>query len=55
MELAEFCNEDTVKQAVFLSKILLTEESLEELYGNVSDDVIFQVAEEQDLKFPVDL
>ena len=37
VELSGLCNEDTVKQAVFLSRLLLTEESLEELYGNVSD------------------
>lgn len=55
VELAGLCNEDTVKQAVFLSKLLLTEESLEELYGNVDDDIIIQVAKEQNLKLPVDL
>ena len=55
VELAGLCNEDTVKQAVFLSKMLLTEESLEELYGNVDDDIIIQVAKEQNLKLPVDL
>lgn len=55
VELAGLCNEDTVKQAVYLSKLLLTEESLEELYGNVSDDIIIQIAEEQNLKLPEDL
>ena len=55
VELAGLCNEDTVKQAVFLSKMLLTEESLEELYGNVDDDIIIQVAKEQNLKLPMDL
>lgn len=55
VELTGLCNEDTVKQAVFLSKILLTEESLEELYGNVDDDIIIQVAKEQNLKLPEDL
>lgn len=49
------CNEDTVKQAVFLSKLLLTEESLEELYGNVDDDIIIQVAKEQNIRLPEDL
>lgn len=38
-----------------MSKLLLTEESLEELYGNVDDDIIIQVAKEQNLKLPVDL
>ena len=33
----------------------MTEESLEELYGNVSDDIIIQIAEEQNLRFPEDL
>ena len=40
---------------MLLSKLLLTEESLEELYGNVSDDIIIQIAEEQNLKLPEDL
>ena len=55
VELAGICNGDTVKQAVYLSQLLLTEESLEELYGNVSDDIIIQIAEEQNLKLPEDL
>ena len=55
VELAGLCDEDTVRQAVLLSKLLLTEESLEELYGNVSDDIIIQIAEEQNLKLPEDL
>ena len=55
VELAGLCDEDAVRQAVFLSKLLLTEESLEELYGNVSDDIIIQIAEEQNLRLPEDL
>lgn len=55
VELVGLCNEDTVKQAVFLSKLLLTEETLEELYGNIGDDIIIQVAKEQNLKLPEDL
>ncbi len=55
IELTAHCNEDTIKQAVFLSKLLLTEDSLEELYGNVSDDIIIQVAKEQNLRLPEDL
>lgn len=55
VELAGLCDEDTVRQAVLLSKLLLTEESLEELYGNVSDDIIIQIAEKQNLKLPEDL
>ena len=55
VELAGLCDEDTVRQAVLLSKLLLTEESLEELYGNVSDDIIIQVAKEQNLRLPEDL
>ena len=55
LELNGLCNEDTVKQAVFLSRLLLTEESLEELYGNVDDDIIIQVAKVQNLKLPEDL
>lgn len=55
VELTAHCNEDTIKQAVFLSRLLLTEESLEELYGNVSDDIIIRVAKEQNLRLPEDL
>lgn len=55
VELTAHCNEDTIKQMVFLSRLLLTEESLEELYGNVSDDIIIQVAKEQNLQLPEDL
>ena len=31
------------------------DENLEELYGNVSDDIIIQIAEEQNLRLPEDL
>lgn len=55
VELTSHCNEDTIKQVVFLSRVLLTEESLEELYGNVSDDIIIEVAKEQNLRLPEDL
>lgn len=55
VELTSHCNEDTIKQIVFLSRLLLTEESLEELYGNVSDDIIIEVAKEQNLRLPEDL
>lgn len=55
VELTSHCNEDTIKQVVFLSRLLLTEESLEELYGNVSDDIIIEVAKEQNLWLPEDL
>lgn len=55
VELTAHCNEDTIKQVVFMSKLLLTEESLEELYGNVSDDIIIEVAKEQNLRLPEDL
>jgi len=55
VEISGLCNEDTVKQAVFLSCLLLTEESLEELYGNVSDDIIIEVAKQQNIRLPEDL
>ncbi len=55
VELTSHCNEDTIKQVVFLSRLLLTEESLEGLYGNVSDDIIIEVAKEQNLRLPEDL
>mgnify|MGYP007007440731 CR=1 FL=1 len=47
LELTELCNEETVKQAVLRSGSLLTEASLEELYGNISDDTLIQVAKAQ--------
>lgn len=55
LELTGLCDEDTVKQAVLLSKSLLTEESLEMLYGNVDDDIIMQVAKERKLRLPDEL
>ncbi|MCR5755572.1 MAG: hypothetical protein K6G30_12275 [Acetatifactor sp.] len=55
LELSELCDEDTVNRAVFMSRSLLTEDSLEELYGNVSDDVIIVVAKEQKIRLPEDL
>lgn len=55
VELTSHCDEDTIKQVVFLSKLLLTEESLEELYGNVSDDIIIEIAKERNLTLPEDL
>lgn len=55
VELASHCDEDTIKQVVFLSKLLLTEESLEELYGNVSDELIIEIAKERNLTLPEDL
>jgi len=55
VELTSLCDEDTIKQVVFLSKLLLTEESLEELYGNVSDDIIIEIAKERNLTLPEDL
>ena len=55
VELTSHCNEDTIKQVVFLSRLLLTEESLEGLYGNVSDDIIIEVAKELNLRLPEDL
>lgn len=55
VELTAHCNEDTIRQVVFLSRSLLTEETLEALYGNVSDDIIIEVAKEQNLRLPEDL
>ena len=49
------CNEDTIKQVVFMSKLLLTEALLEELCGNVSDNIIIEVAKERNLRLPEDL
>lgn len=55
VELTAHCNEDTIKQVVFMSNLLLTEESLEELYGNVSDNIIIEVAKEQNFRLPENL
>lgn len=38
-----------------MSNLLLTEESLEELYGNVSDNIIIEVAKEQNFRLPENL
>lgn len=35
--------------------VRFSDENLEELYGNVSDDIIIQIAEEQNLRLPEDL
>lgn len=54
-DLVALCNKDTVDRAVYLLRHILTEESLEELYGNVSDDLIIQIARECNLRLPEDL
>lgn len=51
MEITAHCNENTIKQVVFLTKLLLTEESLEELCGNGNDDIIIEVAKEKNLRW----
>lgn len=55
VELTTHCNENTVRLVVFSSIELLTEESLEMLYGDVSDDIIIKVAKERNLRLPEDL
>ncbi|MBO4981815.1 MAG: hypothetical protein J6C84_07970 [Lachnospiraceae bacterium] len=52
VELTGLCNEDTIRQAVLLSSPLFNEDSLEELYGNVSDDIIIEAARRQNIKLP---
>ena len=52
LELTWLCNEETVRQAVLRSGALLTEDSLEELYGNISDDTLIQVAKAQNIRLP---
>lgn len=54
-EIASLCNNETTRNAVIASNILLSDESLEELYGNVDDDVIIEVANTFNLKLPEDL
>ncbi len=55
VELSSLCNEEVIKQAVFLSCLSITEDDLEELYGNVDDKVIIEVAQRQNLKLPEDM
>ena len=52
--------DDEYEASRFVSRALdagvrFRDENLEELYGNVSDDIIIQIAEEQNLKLPEDL
>ena len=54
-DIASFCNGDTTRNAVIASNILLSDESLEELYGIIDDDVIIEVAQMSNLKLPKDL
>lgn len=55
LEITSLCDTETTKQAVFLSSISITEDDLEELCGNVDDDVIIEVAQRQNLKIPEDM
>ncbi|MDD7726255.1 MAG: hypothetical protein PUJ24_11485, partial [Bacteroidales bacterium] len=54
-EIASLCDEETTRQAVIASNLLLNEDSLEELYGNVDDSVILEVANLRNLKLPEDM
>lgn len=52
--------DDEYEASRFVSRALdagvrFRDENLEELYGNVSDDIIIQIAEEQNLRLPEDL
>lgn len=55
VEISSLCDSETTRQAVIASNLLLNEDSLEELYGNVEDDVIIEVAEKRNLKLPEDM
>lgn len=55
LEISALCDEDTTKRAVFLSCLLISEEDREELYGNVDDEVIIEVAKRQNIKIPEDM
>lgn len=52
VEISALCDAETTRQAVIASNLLLNEDSLEELYGNVDDDVIIEVAEMRNLQLP---
>ena len=54
------CVDDEYEASRFVTRALdagvrFRDENLEELYGNVSDDIIIQIAEEQNLRLPEDL
>lgn len=56
----ELYGDDEYEASRFVTRALdagvrFRDENLEELYGNVSDDIIIQVAKEQNLKLPEDL
>ena len=52
VEISTLCDAETTRLAVIASNLLLNEDSLEELYGNVDDDVIIEVAEMRNLQLP---
>lgn len=54
-ELSGICNENIMNRAALQSAKLFTQESLEKLYGNVSDDIIIEIAKKQNLTLPDDL
>lgn len=54
-EIASSCNKETTRNAIIASNIMLSDDSLEELYGNVDDDVIIEVANTFNFKLPEDL
>lgn len=54
-ELSGICNENIMNRAALQSAKMFTQESLEKLYGNVSDDIIIEIAKKQNLTLPDDL
>ena len=55
LEISAICDEDTTRDAVVNAGSIISDDSLEELYGIVNDEVIIEVAKKQGLKVPEDL
>lgn len=54
-EIIALCDEKVSREAVFASSKLLKSEDLEDLYGEVSDELIIEIAKKEGLKLPTDI
>ncbi|MGN0513449.1 MAG: hypothetical protein ACI4GD_04150 [Lachnospiraceae bacterium] len=55
LEISVLCDAQTTRKAVLASNSLLNEDSLEELYGNIDDNVIIEAANMCKLKLPEEM
>lgn len=55
LEISSLCDNETTNAAVIASGTLLNENSLEELYGEIDDEAIIEVAKRQKLELPEEL